>query len=571
MRLFSDEQVEAFLRDGWWSGLTLDEHYERHLRERPDAIALVDAPNRAAFAHGAPQRLTWSEIARAVDGIATALLRAGLREGDVVGVQLPNIAELGIVYLACMRLGVIVSPFPVQYREHEVVTMGRIGGFAALITAGVVAGRRNAAAFDALRRELPTLRTVLAFGPDLPPSVISLDDALAGPTDPEPLATYRASRTVHPNDCVTLCWTSGTESAPKGVPRAHGDWLNVAAVTVGVPKLDAESVLLCTFPMVNAGGVGGMYMPWVATGCRLVMHHPFDLDTMLGQLGDEQITHSVSPPAILTQLLHEPERLAAADLSSLRTMGSGSTTMLPSMIEGWEALGIEIINFFGSNEGLSLTGSRANIPDASLRGHLLPRPGDHGLPLNAELDRYVSGRLVDVDTGEIITDVERPGELRLKGPYIFHGYWNVDSGAAADPFDDEGWFCTGDVFEYLGERAEYVRFVGRSKELIVRGGFKISPADIEGMVIEHPAIADVAAVGAPDPVLGERVCLFVVLHAGQSVTLEELIEFLRAQQVATFKLPERLEIVDALPRSAIGKILKRDLRERLESEVIIPS
>jgi acyl-CoA synthetase len=572
VRLFSAAKVEQFLADGWWTGETLDQCYDQHVAARPDQVALVDAPNRPSFTQGEPRRLTWSQVARAVDGVATELLRAGLGDGDVVGVQLPNIAELAIVYLAGMRLGVIVSPFPAQYREHEVVAMGNIGHFAALITAARVAGRDNAVNLAALRSEIPSLRVVLAFGDPLPDGVISLDAALDGPSDPAVLPDYRARRPVHPNDCLTLCWTSGTESNPKGVPRAHGDWQAIVAVTAGWPELDSDSVLLCTFPMVNAGGVGGMYMPWVRTGCRLVMHHPFDLDTFLEQVGSEAITHSVSPPAILTQLLLEPDRLAQADLHTLRTMGSGSTTMLPFMIEGWEARGVEIINFFGSNEGLGLTGARANVPDPAIRGSLLPRPGDHGLPTKVPIEHLVTERLVDVESGELITAAGQPGELRLKGPFIFAGYWGADNepGHDGSPFDDDGYFKTGDVFEYLGDRQQYVSFLGRSKELIVRGGFKISPADIEGLVQEHPAVAEVAAVGAPDAVLGERVCLFVVPRPGHEITLDELIEFLRAQKVATFKLPERLEVVDELPRSAIGKILKRELKSRLLAEASQP-
>jgi acyl-CoA synthetase len=572
VRLFSESKVEQFLADGWWTGATLDQFYDEHVSARPDQVALVDAPNRPSFTQGEPRRLTWAEVARAVDGVASELLRAGLGDGDVVGVQLPNIAELAIVYLAGMRLGVIVSPFPAQYREHEVVAMGNIGHFAALITAARVAGRDNAVNLAALRFEIPSLRVVLAFGDPLPDGVISLDAALDGPSDPSILADYRARRPVHANDCLTLCWTSGTESNPKGVPRAHGDWQAIVAVTAGWPELDPDSVLLCTFPMVNAGGVGGMYMPWVRTGCRLVMHHPFDLDTFLDQVGAESITHSVSPPAILTQLLLEPDRLARADLHTLRTMGSGSTTMLPFMIEGWEARGVEIINFFGSNEGLGLTGARANVPDPAIRGSLLPRPGDHGLPTKVPIEHLVTERLIDVESGELITEIGRPGELRLNGPFIFAGYWGADNepGQVGSPFDEDGYFKTGDVFEYLGDRQQYVSFLGRSKELIVRGGFKISPADIEGLVQEHPAIAEVAAVGDPDPVLGERVCLFVVLRPGHEVTLDELIEFLRAQKVATFKLPERLEVVAELPRSAIGKILKRELKSRLLAEPTQP-
>ena len=564
MRLFPEERFQDYLAKGWWSTDTFDALLDRHVCSHGDTVALVDAPNRPSFTQGEPRRLTWAEVAAAADGVATALLRAGVRADDVVGVQLPNIAELAIVYLACFRIGAIASPFPAQYRSHEVVAMGNIGGFSALVTAARVANRDNAVAFDALREQIPTVRCVLAFGGPLPEGVVALDAALAGPANPAPLADYRATRTVHANDCITLCWTSGTESSPKGVPRAHCDWIAVADNTAGAPELDETSVLLCTFPMVNAGGVGGMFTPWLYTGCRLAMHHPFDLDTFLEQVAAEGVTHSVSPPAILTSLLQDRERLAGADLSTLKTVGSGSTTMLPSMIEGWEQRGVEVINFFGSNEGLSLTGGRNNIPDPSMRGELLPRPGDHGLPTKVRLDHAVGERLVDVETGEDITEGGHPGELRLTGPWIFAGYW----GGVADPFDEQGYFCTGDVFEYTGDRLQYVRFVGRSKDLIVRGGFKISPADVEGLIERHPKVREVAAVGAPDDRLGERVCVFVVPVPGEQVTLDELVAFMKEHEVATFKLPERLEVVEALPRSAIGKILKRDLRARLEREPV---
>jgi acyl-CoA synthetase (AMP-forming)/AMP-acid ligase II len=563
MRLFPAERFEDFVARGWWSaGDTFDSLLELHCADRHAALALVDAPNRESFTQGRPRRMTWAEVGTAVDGLATALLRAGIRADDVVGVQLPNVAELALTYLACFRIGAIASPFPAQYRAHEVVAMGNIGGFSAIVTAARVAGRDNAVALDALRADIPTLRAVLAFGAPLPDGVVQLDSALDGPDLPELLAVHRASRVVHPNDCITLCWTSGTESAPKGVPRAHCDWIAIADNTAAAPELDETSVLLCTFPMVNAGGLGGMFTPWLVTGCRLVMHHPFHLDTFLAQVEAEGVTHSVSPPAVLTSLLQDEQRLAATDLSTLRTIGSGSTTMLPSMIEGWEQRGVGIISFFGSNEGLSLTGGRENIPDPALRGFLLPRPGDHGLPTKVRLDHAVSERLVDVETGEDITEGERPGELRLKGPWIFAGYW----GGVPNPFDEQGYFCTGDVFEYTGDRLQYVRFLGRSKDLIVRGGFKISPADIEGIVEHHPKVLEVAALGAPDDRLGERVCIFVVPVPGQTPTLEEIVEFMRAHQVAKFKLPERLELLEAMPRSAIGKSLKRDLRDRLAAE-----
>jgi acyl-CoA synthetase (AMP-forming)/AMP-acid ligase II len=192
-----------------------------------------------------------------------AKLRRGLGAGDVLGVQLPNTVELVAVYLACWRLGIVVSPLPVQYREHEVTELGALAEFAAFVTVARFGERRPA---DEVRTALPDLRTVLAYGEEL-------EAELAG-TDPEEarrlVEDYAADHPADPNDCVTICWTSGTESTPKGVPRTHYDWLAMSWATVDAPRLTGDDVLLNPFPMVNMAGINGMFLPWLRVGGVLV-------------------------------------------------------------------------------------------------------------------------------------------------------------------------------------------------------------------------------------------------------------------------------------------------------------
>ena len=572
-RLFSPGQVAEFHARGWWTADTWDSLLRGHAAARPDAEALCDAPDRASFASGEPRRLTWREVDAAVDELAGALLAAGTEAGDVVGIQLPNVVELALAYLAAARIGAIASPFPIQYREHELSELGRLAGLRVFVTMDQIRGRANAKAIASLRDRgaVPALTAVLAFGTDLPDGVVAL-----GAADPATLrdqqtrlAAHLAGRVIDPADCVSLCWTSGTESVPKGVPRTHGDWIAVSMTTVQAPGLGPDDVLLNPFPMVAAGGFGGMFLPWLVTGARLVQHQPFDLEVFLGQVQDERVTYSVSPPAVLTRLLLEPDLMARFDLSSLRCVGSGSTPLTPFLIEGWEARGVSVINFFGSNEGISLTGYPDNIPDPADRGRYFPRPGA-GLPTRIRTDQWTRARLVSPDTGLEISATGQPGELRLKGPTVFAGYW----GGAGEPFDSDGWYATGDIFQYAGDRGEYLLYIDRAKDLISRGGMKISAAEVEGLLQSCPGVAEVAAIGVPDPILGERLCAVVVPQAAPEValagrpevTLAGLVAHLRARQVASFKLPERLEIVPELPRNPSGKVLKRELRERFGAD-----
>src|SRR5438034_1456905 len=171
------------------------------------------------------------------------------------------------------------------------------------------------------------------------------------------------------------------------------------------------------------------------------------------------------------------------------------------------------------------------------------------------------GAIVDPQTGAEITEAEVPGELRIKGPGVFPGY--LPASGVPDPFDEDGYLRTGDILEIAGDDLEYLRYVDRSKDMVVRGGMKISAAELEGFIAGHPKVADVAVMAYPDEVLGERACAIVVPRPGQSVTLEEIVAHLRDLRIATFKLPERLEIRDELPRNPLGKILKRELRDEL--------
>ncbi|SHI26115.1 class I adenylate-forming enzyme family protein [Streptomyces sp. 3214.6] len=556
------ERVAEYRARGWWTDETIDDLLRHQVARRPDRLAVVDPPDKPGLMTLAANRWTWAELDSAVDHVAATLLGSGIRPGDLIGVQLPNSTELVATYLAAIRIGAVVSPLPVPYREYEIGMLAGLAGFRAFITADRIGERNAAETAVAVLEPVPSVGLLFSFGDNPPPGTRRLDVAAADFSDRATVGDHLKHHRPDPNDCVTVCWTSGTESTPKAVPRCHYDWIAISWPTVDGPQLTGDDVILNPFPMVNMASVAGTMLPWLRLGCTYVLHHPFTLPEFLRQIAAERVTYTLAPPAILTLLLQNESLMAAADLSSLRCIASGSAPLAPSMVRGWqEDHGISVVNFFGSNEGICLLGAPADFPDPEIRAQYFPRYGLKGESWSGRTAERVSLRLVDLVTGVEITEPGRPGELYLKGPMVFAGY--LEGTTDADPFDDQGYLRTGDVFEIAGERGQYLHYVDRSKDLIIRGGMNIAPAEIEGLLASHPGVAEVAVVGYPDPVLGQRACAVVVVRPGVSLDADQLLGHLRGLRIASYKLPERFVFVPELPRNPMGKIVKPRLRELL--------
>jgi acyl-CoA synthetase (AMP-forming)/AMP-acid ligase II len=557
--LVAPERIAEFRAKGWWGEVTHGDLLDAHAAKRPDAAALIDPPNTQGIVGRAPRSLTWRELAAEVERLMAVLHGAGLRKDDVLLVQLPNVVELSVAYLAAFKLGIIVTPAPVQYREHELSGIVRRTEAKAAITAASINGQDHVAPL----RNLP-IRQVFSLG--LHEGAVELASAMAavGPAEIEAARAAARSAAVTADDVATICWTSGTEAEPKGVPRSHNEWIIMAAGVVAAAGLEEGARLLNPFPMVNMGGVSTALTGWLLVGATLIQHHPFDLGVMLGQMRDHAIDYTVAPPAVLNMLAKDPALLEGVDFTRLRAIGSGSAPLSQAMIETFkDRYGVEIVNYFGSNEGMSLCGTAADIPAASERATFFPRVGAPGFKWAYPLaDRFFT-RLVDPDAEDEIDGPGRIGEMRIKGPTVFSGYWRAPE-LTAKSFDADGWFRTGDLFEIAGDRDQFYRFVGRLKDIIIRGGVNISSEEIEGHLLAHPQIADAAVVGAPDERLGERLCAFIVPRPGEAPTREAINGWLTGERkLAVFKQIERLEVVPVLPRNPVGKVLKRDLRAGL--------
>jgi acyl-CoA synthetase (AMP-forming)/AMP-acid ligase II len=263
-------------------------------------------------------------------------------------------------------------------------------------------------------------------------------------------------------------------------------------------------------------------------------------------------------------LLKDPDKLRGVDLSRLRRIGSGGGPLADWLVEQFaQQFGVEVVNYFGSNEGAALSSTPQDIPDPTQRARYFPRFGVPGFEWSSSNAKKIRTRLVNLDSGDDITAPGQVGELRFQGPTIFSGYFKAPE-LTARAFDDQGYYCTGDLFEIAGDRQQFYRFSGRHKDIVIRGGMNISSEEVENLLLGHPKVREVAVIGWPDPVLGERVCVVVVPQPGQTVTLPELVDHLRnVEEVAAFKLPEKLVILELLPRNPLGKVLKRELRLQL--------
>ncbi|MBB6227889.1 acyl-CoA synthetase (AMP-forming)/AMP-acid ligase II [Polymorphobacter multimanifer] len=538
MYLTSKTRIADYEARGWWQGRSVDALFQQVGLTGGDELALCDPLNREALDGRPAERLSWAALHDRVERVAGSLLGAGLAKDDVVVAQLPNTVDAVALVLACARLGVIISPVVMQYRAHE---LGHIVGKTrpkAFVTVERFGGHDHAAMAAALG-----VRVLLAH------------ELAAG--DPAPVVDYVMAHPTEGGEVMTICWTSGTESAPKGVPRDHNHWILNAQVVAEAAGMADGDVILNPFPLVNIASIGGMMLPWLWLRGRMVLHHPFDLPLFLQQIAAERVTYTIAPPAVLTALLMQPAILAATDISSLRAIGSGSAPLSPFLIGGWrDKHGIEICNIFGSNEGCSLFCGPVDVPDPELRARYFVHTGQKGIT-----GEVVHTRLVDAATEAEITAPGQVGELRLAGGNVFSGYWE-DTELNARAFDDKGYFRTGDLFEIAGEGelARFYRFVGRSKEIIVRGGVNISPAEIDDLLVGAPDLLEAATVGIPDEVLGERVAVAVVPREGATPSIASLGAWLEGKGCAIFKRPERLVVVEKLPRNAMNKVVRDVLR-----------
>ncbi len=544
----------------------------RQRRRLGEAIALIDPPDRNRITDGAPVRLSWEQVAARVDHLCLVLMDAGIGKGDVALCASPTVHETIVTQLACLRLGIVVAPVSVQYRDYELSLLIGLVSPKVLIGFSRLGKHNNGQMLRTLSASVPEKPIVLLFGKDASAGVLRVDLEEAAPLHPqarERLQVAEASVQNQPEDTAFILFTSGTEAAPKAVPRTHGNLLSLRHFLTELADLSNGACILSPRMLNTTGAITTGLVPWLQLGGRMVLHHPFDLSVFLQQIKDERPEYTSCPPALLNMMLQSEADGSPIDLSGLHHITSGSAQLNASVVTAFrERFGIQIVNVYGSSEGALLFASEKDVSDDELRAAYFPAFGTTRFQSCLDIGRDIKTRLCDPETGEEIVAAGLAGELQIQTPPLFEGYHGAPEKTTA-AFSADGFYKTGDLFEYAEPDGTFLRFVGRLKNLIVRGGLNISAEEIENLLIDHPAVKEVTVVSRPDSKLGERVCAIVAPLPGCAVTLTALCRYLRDdRKIAIFKLPEFMVSVEDIPRTSGGKPDLQILRQLALSETI---
>lgn len=508
----------------------------------PDEIlrAAHSAPDTPAEFCSAvhPASTTLGELVAESTRVAAGLLALGIRPGDVVAVQLPNWRECVTTHAAIWLAGAVVLPIVPIYGPSEVGYIIRQSGARALILARRLRNRDAATTLAAVA-DAPTLHHRIIVGDPVPGSVAYAelaDTATAGFTPVQP----------DPQQRCLLVYTSGTTAEPKGVQHSHASLLGEIEAMDEMRSHGGDTTVLSVFPAGHIAGTLGI----LRTLCRAnttIALDAWDPVQAARLIEQHRVTVSGGAPIHLSGILDVAER-EGLDLSSLREYTTGAAGVAGTLIRRAHRFGVGAFRCYGSSEHPTISSGRPEDPldkRADTDGRITP---------GTEI------RIVD-DAGR---DVEpgAAGEILTRGPELFTGYTTARHTAASMV---DGWFRTGDVGRL--DRDGYLTITDRKKDIIVRGGENISSKEVEDVLGSHPAIAEAAAVGAPDETYGERVCAFVVLHDGAEFDIADAAAHFQECGLARQKTPERVVVVAELPRTASGKVQKHLLRNQLQQHI----
>ena len=518
----SEERRRAYLSAGLWDGTTLAGQVAGHAVTRPDDVAVVDAAGRH----------DWAGLAGDAGALAAALAGHGVRAGTAVSVQLPNRYEAAVAAVAIQSLGAVINPLLPNYRVRELTAVFETARPVAIITPAEYRG------FDHR-----SLVSEVARSTGIEPFHVVVDGA--APSEGAEfwsLAAEKQSVAGGSARAVSeLIFTSGTEARPKAIMHTEQTTNFSVRVAYTDLALTDSDVVWMPSPVGHSTGFNYGIRFALYHGLPLVLQDGWDPVVAVELIDAHRCSYTLAATTFLQDLIRTAED-AGRKLPSLRCFGCGGAPVPPALVDAAAEREIGVLRLYGSTEVLVGTWNRPWSPMDKKR--LTDGIGMSDVEIQVRDDHSIA-----LEPGV-------PGELFVRGPNTCVGFFS-DAERTTATFGADGWVRSGDLVSVDGDG--YLTVVGRKKEIIIRGGLNITPREVEGLIAEFPEVERVAVVGLPDERLGERMCACVVLVPGFSLDLEVTVERLQAAGLATYKLPERLEVLAELPMTASGKIQKHEI------------
>jgi len=541
---FPAEVAQRYRERGYWQDRSIAQEFAQVFQTFAGRTALIDGE----------RRYTYAELDRVSDNLALNLLALGLQPQDRIVPLLPNVAEFVILYFALQKLGCIPIAALVTHRFAEINQFTRLAQARCAVYPESVreqgAEFRFAPIIERVQAENDCLQLRLVLG-EAGPGEHSLVELIARPAT-LPRSALDAIQ-IEPTDPCIFQLSGGTTGIPKLIPRTNNDYAYNSKVAAEVAGVNGDSVLLLVLPIAHnlplaCPGIQG----FMFHGATVVVHHNTRPTEMFALMQRHRVTHLKVVPALLIRLINDPA-IGDFDLTSVQQIQSGGQRMQPEVRIRTRQLFANafVQENFGMSEGLIMFVRKGDSEDVLLE--------TCGRPVCAD-DEV---KLIDDDGAEVPDG--QVGELACRGPYTLRGYYGVPEYNARQ-FTPDGFYRSGDLMRKHASGNYIVE--GRKKDLINRGGEKISAEEVENLILMHPAVQNVACVPMPDAAMGEKMCAFVILKSGAGLSLPELVVFLQTHEIARFKLPERLEVLTDFPVSTFGKVSKKDLGALIVAKLV---
>jgi len=537
---YKKEIPEEYMEKGYWKLPSLSEMWDRNARDYPDKEAIVDSRTR----------LTWGEAKKWIDRMAIHFVELGLKKDDVLVLQLPNFVEFCLLRVALQKAGVFYLPAMRTLRHEEMKYM-----LSHMKACGIVIPWkfRDFDYFQMIKElqpGLPSLEHIFVIGDEVPEGTISIKEIVETPLEEKHPSDYLQEKGFSVTDISFVCHTTGTTGFPKFMEErvctlihsgVRGDAARV--------NLTSDDILAALSPAAIGPNVINYYAaPYF--GAKLALLEHFTAQEALKLIEREKVTVASGVPTQAVMMMRDanPDDF---NIDSLRAFWlAGAPLGYQDAVEVEARLRCQVVQVYGAVDF-------GGISSGSIEDSIEVRFRTVGRPFEGNQIKLVDESGKELEEGEI-------GEITVRGPCGGAGFYK-DPDATREAFTEDGWFSTGD----LGRWDDHgnLRIVGRRKDVIIRGGQNIYPPEIENLMTSHPKVAAAALVGMPDPVMGEKACLYVVPEAGEALNFDDMVAFLKEKGIAPYKLPERLEFLDEMPLVAGMKVDKKVLREDIQQKL----